>query len=583
MGTDGGITVVNVKDEADAERNKVRQVEKVKVLKLKGFAESAQFRGHKALSKEHDIRVAQNVDEKFQNYEHSLKGCGDNDANEMGQNCLATMKVKERLKRRSSLTMSGKQQQQPIMVIESDEHHVSLALPKAEKDKLNKNATIDDLQSNNEMDSEAPYFCTLRSKAFAKAREELMQTVEAEVSPTLSDHLQSVVINKNRDNRHEQEQYPSLPHQQHQPLVLVSKKPNRGTTPVMLDLCPTYQVEAADYHPRGEPKSPYPEAPLSTQRTITNQRGDDLRASNISQDQQQHPPVIGKVDIRMHVHHQQQLLHGLPVNEKPLGTYIRSHTVVPQKVPYNHEADVVVLSEEGSEIQKAHLVDGGVNYTSSSSVNDVRNDNPVAGPTTCAAISKLIKEGCELLSPVLTPMKSSSSSSIGSSNEKEEEENDVTVNQTDDSESLADALHSVISAADYWSEDGVVAPHADDHHQGKFEYFKNKTDANSWNSDGEPPRSSLCPSSEDVLETRMTDTTASSFASYSSSTYSNSYCGLDNVAVPGRRMASNLEKDNDLVSTSKHDGGVSAAFGGTAYEKWQRTLTHRDQLLNMKK
>ncbi len=104
----------------------------------------------------------------------------------------------------------------------------------------------------------------------------------------------------------------------------------------------------------------------------------------------------------------------------------------------------------------------------------------------------------------------SSSSSIGSSNEKEEEENDVTVNQTDDSESLADALHSVISAADYWSEDGVVAPHADDHHQGKFEYFKNKTDANSWNSDGEPPRSSLCPSSEDVLETRMTDTTASS-------------------------------------------------------------------------
>ncbi len=125
----------------------------------------------------------------------------------------------------------------------------------------------------------------------------------------------------------------------------------------------------------------------------------------------------------MHVHHQQQLLHGLSVNEKPLGTYIRSHTVVPQvkrcsfryiyvvlyalllslhfihlysnqkqKVPYNHEADVVVLSEEGSEIQKAHLVDGGVNYTSSSSVNDVRNDNPVAGPTTCAAISKLIKE-----------------------------------------------------------------------------------------------------------------------------------------------------------------------------------------------
>ncbi len=54
--------------------------------------------------------------------------------------------------------------------------------------------------------------------------------VEAEVSPTSSDHLQSVVINKNRDNRHEQEQYPSLPHQQQQqqPLVLVSKKPNRG-------------------------------------------------------------------------------------------------------------------------------------------------------------------------------------------------------------------------------------------------------------------------------------------------------------------------------------------------------------------
>ncbi len=55
--------------------------------------------------------------------------------------------------------------------------------------------------------------------------------VETEVSPTSSDHLQSAVTNKNRDNRHEQEQYPSpLPHEQHQyePLILVSKMPNRG-------------------------------------------------------------------------------------------------------------------------------------------------------------------------------------------------------------------------------------------------------------------------------------------------------------------------------------------------------------------
>ncbi len=46
------------------------------------------------------------------------------------------------------------------------------------------------------------------------------------------------------------------------------------------------------------------------------------------------------------------------------------------------------------------------------------------------------------------------------------------------------------------------------------------------------------------------------------------------MIILGRRMASNLEKDNDLVSTSKHDGGVSAAFGGTAYEVIQKDLNY---------
>ncbi len=72
--------------------------------------------------------------------------------------------------------------------------------------------------------------------------------------------------------------------------------------------------------------------------------------------------------------------------------FIHSYSNPKQKVPYNHEADVVVLSEEGSESQKAHLVDGGVNYTSSSPFDDVRNDNPVVGPTTSVAISKFIEE-----------------------------------------------------------------------------------------------------------------------------------------------------------------------------------------------
>ncbi len=98
------------------------------------------------------------------------------------------------------------------------------------------------------------------------------------------------------------------------------------------------------------------------------------------------------------------------------------------------------------------------------------------------------------------------SSSVGSSNEKEE--SDVTANHADYSESLADTLHSVISGADYRGKNELLYllhMFVDNHYEGKFEYFKNMTDTNSWNSTEEPPRSSLCPSSEDDLETGMTD------------------------------------------------------------------------------
>ncbi len=38
------------------------------------------------------------------------------------------------------------------------------------QDKLNANETVRILQSDSEMDREAPYFCTVRSKEFAKVR-----------------------------------------------------------------------------------------------------------------------------------------------------------------------------------------------------------------------------------------------------------------------------------------------------------------------------------------------------------------------------------------------------------------------------
>ncbi len=56
------------------------------------------------------------------------------------------------------------------------------------------------------------------------------------------------------------------------------------------------------------------------------------------------------------------------------------------------------------------------------------------------------------------------------------------------------------------------------------------------------------------------------------------YCdgGLVCIIILGRRMSSNVEKDNDLVSTSKHGG--STALGGTAYEVGQNKEEDKTKL-----
>ncbi len=134
---------------------------------------------------------------------------------------------------------------------------------------------------------------------------------------------------------------------------------------------------------------------------------------------------MGRVDAHMHVHHQEQqrrLLHGSSAKEKPLGPYIRGHTVpqvrhchtlgymllyvmssphfihlysnAKQKVLSNRAAAAAAaaaLSEDGATVQKAQLVAGGVSCTSSSLSNDSQNDNLI-GPTTSAAIFNLEEE-----------------------------------------------------------------------------------------------------------------------------------------------------------------------------------------------
>ncbi len=94
----------------------------------------------------------------------------------------------------------------------------------------------------------------------------------------------------------------------------------------------------------------------------------------------------------------------------------------------------------------------------------------------------------------------------------------MTTAQADGSESLADVLYSVIQADYYRSDDGVVAPGAED--EGKFEcynkYMKSNAAATAWNSDVSAPPFSLS-SEDDGLEARMAEMTTGSSSTSSSS------------------------------------------------------------------
>ncbi len=136
-------------------------------------------------------------------------------------------------------------------------------------------------------------------------------------------------------------------------------------------------------------------APFSTQRTMSSQRGDNLRASNILHNQDQHHPSLIRNVI-------ERVSHCLPIHIYiyvcvcliVIFAIIRLYSYRKHNTPHKSDA-YGTFSEEMAEIPNAHLVDRGDNYTPSSSANDVRNDNPVVKPTTCTiSTSKINEEVC---------------------------------------------------------------------------------------------------------------------------------------------------------------------------------------------